>query len=310
MKFLITGGAGFIGSNLAEQLIMDGHEITIVDDLSSGILKNLPCDLNFKFIKAKIQDTSIEKFKDIEGIFHLAAQASVPASIDNLYSSSINNLASSIYVFEIAKTFNIPVVYASSSAIYGNLPIGDDENNEFDILSPYALDKLAMEEYANLCFRLYNVSSIGLRFFNVYGPRQNPKNPYSGVISVFIDRFINKKPVIINGGHQTRDFIYIKDIVKLLIISMQRTHLNIKFKVCNAGTGFEITINSLFEKLTEIFNFRPEIVRRSLPLGDPERSSGTYNKLYRELNMNPKDFTKIDKGLIDTVNYFKSIYNS
>jgi nucleoside-diphosphate-sugar epimerase len=307
MRYLVTGGAGFIGSNLTEQLIKDGHEIIVVDDISSGFLKNLPSNLKFQFIKAKIQDTKIEQLKGIEGIFHLAAQASVPVSIDNLYSSSINNLASSIYVFEIAKTFNIPVVYASSSAIYGNLPIGDDEKNEFDILSPYALDKLAMEEYANLCFRLYNVSSIGLRFFNVYGPKQDPKNPYSGVISVFIDRFIQKKPVVINSGYQTRDFIYIEDIVSILIKAMQRAKQNEQVEHFNAGTGVEITINSLFEKLTEIFNYRPEIIRRPLPVGDPEKSSGTYNILFQILNMNPDDFTKIDVGLNETVNYFKHI---
>jgi UDP-glucose 4-epimerase len=307
MKFLITGGAGFIGSNLAEQLIKKGHDVIIVDDLSSGFLKNLPGDLNIHFIKARIQDTDIVQFKNIEGIFHLAAQASVPISINNLYSSSINNLASSICVFDIAKTFNIPVVYASSSAIYGNLPIGDDEKNEFDILSPYAQDKLTMEEYAKLCFRLYNVSSIGLRFFNVYGPKQDPKNQYSGVISVFIDRFIQKKPVIINGGYQTRDFIFIKDIVRLLIVSMQKAQQNIQFEFLNAGTGFEITIDTLFEQLTEIFNYRPKIIRKSLPLGDPERSSGTYNKLSQVLNINVEDFTKINIGLNLTVNYFKNI---
>ncbi len=304
MRYLVTGGAGFVGSNLAEQLIKEGHEIIIVDDLSSGFLKNLPGDLNFHFIKARIQDINIEKFKNIEGIFHLAAQASVPVSIDNFYSSSINNLASSIYVFEIAKTLNIPVVYASSSAIYGNLPIGDDEKNEFDILSPYALDKLSIEEYAHLCFRLYNVSSVGIRFFNVYGPKQDPKNPYSGVISIFIDSFIHKKPVVINGGYQTRDFIYIKDIVNFLIKSMQRAMLYKQYEFFNAGTGVEITINDLFKKLVDIFNFKPKIIRESLPKGDPVRSSGTYKKLTKLLNINPEDFTKIAIGLNETVNYF------
>jgi UDP-glucose 4-epimerase len=310
MKFLITGGAGFIGSNLAEQLLKEGNEIIIVDDLSSGFLKNLPGDLNFQFIEAKIQDTKIEQFEGIEGIFHLAAQASVPVSIDNFYSSSINNLSGSIYIFQIAKALKIPVVFASSSAIYGNLPIGDDEKNEFDILSPYAQDKLAMEEYAKLCFSLYNVSSIGLRFFNVYGPKQDPTNQYSGVISVFIDRFMQKKPVIINGGNQTRDFIFIKDIVRLLIKSMQNARLKKQFNFFNAGTGVEITIDTLFEKMVEIFNYRPEIVRRSLPLGDPERSGGTYNKLFLEMKLNAGSFTKIDFGLTETVNYFKNFYNS
>lgn len=306
MKFLITGGAGFIGSNLAEQLIREGNEVIIVDDLSSGFIKNLPSFPGFEFINLKIQDISIEKIIGIEGIFHLGAQSSVPLSIDNFYSSSINNLSSSLFVFNIAKTFDIPIVYASSSAIYGNLPLGDDEKDEFNILSPYALDKLSVEQYAKLCYDLYKVSSIGLRFFNVYGPKQDPQNPYSGVISIFVDRFLHKKAIIIKGGYQTRDFVFIKDIVNILIKSMQVVRKNKSVEFFNVGTGSEITIDGLVSKLSQIFNWQPEIIRELLPPGDPEKSSGSMRKLFLAMNINNDYFTKIDQGLIETVNYFKS----
>jgi UDP-glucose 4-epimerase len=307
MKYLVTGGAGFIGSHLCEELISSGHEIIVADDLSSGFIRNLPNSSKIEFEQCKIQDIPDKKLKYVEGIFHLAAQASVPVSIENFYSSSSNNLISSLKVFEIARKSKIPIVYASSSAIYGNLPLGNDENSLFEILSPYAMDKITLEKYALLCSQLYDISSIGLRFFNVYGARQDPKNPYSGVISIFIDRFINNKSVTINGGYQTRDFIYVKDIVTTLIKSMQ---IASEKKICdfiNVGSGVEITIESLFEKLVCIFGLKPEVIRMPLSVGDPERSKGSYCKLSNVLQINQKTFQSFEEGLKETVNYFKNI---
>jgi len=195
MKYLVTGGAGFIGSNLTDELLKSDCEVIVVDDLSSGYEGNLESHPNLQLLKTKIQDTDSGCFKGINGIFHLAAQASVPISITDFYSSSLNNIDSSLKIFEYAKIYNVPVVYASSSAIYGNLPVGDDEKQIYEILSPYAQDKLTIEKYAKLFYDIYKINSIGLRFFNVYGPRQDPTSPYSGVISVFVDKFLNKLPV-------------------------------------------------------------------------------------------------------------------
>ena len=221
MKYLVTGGAGFIGSHLSEELINSGHNIVVVDDLSSGYISNLPSNSKISFVQCKIQDVENEQIIGINGIYHLAAQASVPVSINNFYSRSSNNIDSSLKVFEIAREKNIPVVYASSSAVYGNLLLGNDKKSKIEIISHYALDKITAEKYALLCSQLYGINSIGLRFFNVYGPKQDPKSPYSGVISVFIERFLLKKHVIINGGYQTRDFVYVKDIVTCLVKAMQ-----------------------------------------------------------------------------------------
>jgi UDP-glucose 4-epimerase len=303
VKFLVTGGAGFIGSHLCEALINQNNKVIVVDDFSTGFVSNLIKDDKLRLIMDKIQNVPNEVFSDINGIFHLAAQASVPVSIQEFYSSSLNNLQSALRVFDIAKEINIPVVYASSSAIYGNLPLGDDSTDNIDILSPYALDKLTLEKYAKLCFDLYKVSSIGCRFFNVYGPRQDPSNPYSGVISLFIDCFRSKKAVKINGGYQTRDFIYVYDIANCLIKAMNIANSASLCEVINMGTGKSITIDELFETLVRLFNYRPEVIYQPLPIGDPERSSGSYNKFKRLLNVELDNFCGFESGLKNIIDY-------
>lgn len=309
MKYIVTGGAGFIGSHLTEELLKNGNLVSVYDDLSSGYESNLPKHESLSFIRKKIQDENIEEISALDGIFHLGAQASVPISIEQFYESSNNNLSSSLKVFEVAKKFNAPVVYASSSAIYGNLPVGDDKKQNYDILSPYAQDKLSVEEYAKLFFELYHLSSIGLRFFNVYGPKQDPTNPYSGVISVFIDRFLNKLPVTINGGYQTRDFIYVKDIVKVLIRAMEYANSKKVYDFINVGTGLSTSVDELFNKLSCIFDYNPKKICKPLPLGDPAKSSGTFNKLTGILKIDQSEFFNLDYGLNQTINYFKAIYN-
>lgn len=309
MQYLVTGGAGFIGSHLIEELLINGHSVCVYDDLSSGYERNMPEHRSLFFIRKRIQECNIRELEKLDGIFHLGAQASVPISIEHFYESSNNNLASSLKVFEIAKKYDIPIVYASSSAIYGNMPIGDDEKPIYEILSPYAQDKLVLEEYAKLFFELYKISSIGLRFFNVYGPKQDPMNPYSGVISVFIDKFLNKLPVTINGGYQTRDFIYVKDIVNTLIRSMDLAKSNKVCEFINVGTGLSTTVDELYRKLSDIFNFEPDVIHKPLPLGDPEKSCGIFNKLYQLLQIDKGEFYTLDYGLKQTIEYFKDNYN-
>ena len=305
--YIVTGGAGFIGSHLVEKLFHYGCKVIIIDDFSSGSLLNIPNFKNISIINKKIENVSSNEITSPNGIFHLAAQASVPISIEDFYNSSNNNLVSTLKVFEWAKNYKIPVVYASSSAIYGNQKVGDDTKKDYDILSPYAQDKLTMEDYASLLFELYKINSLGLRFFNVYGPRQDPTNPYSGVISIFIDSILDCKTVTINGGYQTRDFIYVSDIIDSLIESMKVVH---KKNICdsfNVGTGISISIDFLFLTLTKILKINPKMVRKNLSKSDPERSSGTYNKIKNILNMDVKDFNSLELGLINTCEYFKNI---
>lgn len=303
-KYLITGCAGFIGSNLVKSLYKKNHLI-LVDDLSSGSIKNLPVSLRKKIIKKKIQDINNLNIKKLDGIFHLASQVSVPLSMKNFYKSTSNNIASSIKVFEFSKKYSAPVVYTSSCAIYGSLSQGNDKKDKYSILSPYAQDKLTIENYAKMSYEIFKTSSIGLRLFNVYGPGQKANSQYSSVIPIFIYRSLKKLPITINGGFQTRDFVYVKDIVKVMQNSMFSIQ---KKKICkhfNVGTGRSVTINLLFNLVKRITQTNPKLIRKKLKKYDIIKSSGTFNKLNSFFNYKTKNFTKIEIGLIETVDYFK-----
>ena len=280
MRFLVTGGAGFIGSHIVEGLLSLGHEAVVVDDLSSGYLHNLQCNSpHCRIQEGAIQDLNKDHLGDIHGIFHMAAQTSVPLSIERPYVSSANNILSTLAVFEIAKGSNVPVIYASSSAVYGNLPNGDDKASLVDLTSPYAVDKLAAEHYANVAHQLHGVRSVGLRFFNVYGPRQDPSNPYSGVIAIFVARAAMNKKIIVNGGHQTRDFVYVKNVAGMAIQAMHSAIANDVCEQVNVCTGESISIDRLLGTILTIVNTTPEIEYRELTPGDPEVSLGTHEKM-------------------------------
>ena len=306
-KYLITGCAGFIGSNLVKDLYKN-YELILVDDLSEGNIKNLPQILRKKLIKKKIQNIKNLNTKKIDGIFHLAAQASVPLSLKNFYESSINNLASSIKVFEFSKKYSAPIVYTSSSAVYGNLALGSDKINKFLISSPYAQDKLTAEHYAKMSFEIFKVPSVGLRLFNVYGPGQSANSPYSSVVPIFINRIFKKLPVTINGGFQTRDFIYIKDVIDVMLKSMNKLQKKKDFKIFNLGTGRSIKIEVLFNIIKRKFKADPKVIRKKLEKFDPKKSSGTFDKLNKFLNLKKNNFIKLDEGLNRTINYMKKGY--
>lgn len=303
-KYLITGSAGFIGSHLVKNLYRN-YKLILVDDLSEGSIINLPKILRKKLIKKKIQNIENLKTKRLDGIFHLAAQASVPFSLKNFYKSSVNNLASSIKVFEFSKKYSAPIVYASSCAVYGNLPLGSDQINKFSIMSPYAQDKLTIEHYAKMSFEIFKTPSVGLRLYNVYGPGQPANNPYSSVIPIFIYRMFKKLPVTINGGFQTRDFIYVQDVIDVMIKSMRKLQTRKDFKIFNLGTGRSVKIEVLFNLIKKDLNANPKIIRRKLEKFEPKKSSGTFNKLFKFLNLKKYNFTKLDVGLIKTIDSIK-----
>ena len=252
-------------------------------------------------MKKKIQNINNLNTKKLSGIFHLAAQASVPLSLLEFYKSSSNNLSSSIKIFELSKKYSAPIVYASSSAIYGKLPIGNDKKNKFSILSPYAQDKLTIENYAKMSYEVFKIPSVGLRLFNVYGPVQNATSPYSAVIPIFINRTSKNLPVTINGGFQTRDFIYVDDVVHVMKKSMEKIQKKKVYKNFNLGTGKSIKINKLFHLVKKLVGKSPKIIRKKLDKHDPKKSSGTFQKLHNFLNLNKSNFTKIEDGLMKTM---------
>jgi len=307
MKILITGGAGFIGSNLCDYLLLKKHKIVIVDDLSTGHKSNLSSIFDkIEFYKEKIEWFDFDKVSDIDAIVHLAAQPSVPLSITNFADSSSSNLLGTINVIDYCRVRKIPFIYASSSAVYGNLPLGDDESKKIDLLSPYATDKYAMELYANTAYKLYQLSSIGLRFFNVYGPRQDPNSPYSGVISIFADRILEGREITINGGHQTRDFVYVKDVVNTIYQAITLVSKSVICEVSNVLTGESVTIDHLSNQMMDIVGVDVNKTYQDLSMGDPEQSDGTVEKMVKLFSIEIRRFSKLREGLQETIQYIKS----
>ena len=303
-RILITGGAGFIGSHVCDALISNDNKLIIVDDLSTGYESNIEHILDkVDFYHEKIEELDLNSIGKVDGIIHLAAQTSVPLSIEQFKVSSLTNIHGFLNVVDFRKEDGIPLIFASSSAIYGNLSIGNDESGEIDLISPYASDKYTMELYGKMANRLFNLPNIGLRFFNVYGPRQDPSSQYSGVISVFISQMKNKESVTIHGGHQTRDFIYVSDVVAGIILSMSHLFHKSLYDQINLLTGSSTSINELFRKLADILGYDQEPKYTELLLGDPEQSDGTTNKMKTILSLNPEFFVKLDDGLKNTIDF-------
>ena len=307
MNVLVTGGSGFIGSNLCDFLVRKSHKVTVVDNLSTGKVSNLVNIINeIDFFEEEIEDFDFNKYKTLDAVIHLAAQPSVPLSLSDFKNSSISNLLGTIQVMNCCKQKKIPLIYASSSAIYGNLDKGNDASTKIDLLSPYAADKYAMEVYASAANKAYGLSSIGLRFFNVYGPRQDPSSPYSGVISIFIDLMLKGLAIQINGGYQTRDFIYVSDVVKLIYESLLISKRNVVSEKINVLTGVSKSIDFLADSLMTITGRSVQKIYRDLPIGDPEISSGCIDKMINLFNLDSSKLIQLDIGLKKTVDFINN----
>ncbi len=272
-EYLVTGGCGFIGSHVCDALLGSGHQVRVLDDLSSGSLKNLP--QRATLIEGDIRDrATVERaIAGCDGCFHLAAVASVERSNREWVDTHRTNLTGTVQVFAAASGAGaggqpIPVVYASSAAIYGDQGAAAITEAAWPApTSAYGADKLACELHARVATLIHRVPTVGLRFFNVYGPRQDPKSPYSGVISIFCDRIGADEPVTIYGdGQQTRDFIYVGDVVRALILALNR--MPDRPTVFNVCTGLRTSINDLAAILAESLGRRPRF--ETLPPRDGE----------------------------------------
>ena len=304
-KIIITGGAGFIGSHLLEELLKNNYELIVIDNLSTGFIDNIEKYLEkIHFINEDLESIDLNNFDGINAFFHLAAQTSVPYSIENFYNSSKSNILGSLKVIEYCSNKSIPLIYASSSAVYGNMSFGN-ENDNIDLLSPYSVDKYSMELYADYAHKIKKLNSFGNRFFNVYGPRQDPNSPYSGVISIFVNRLLKKQKIYVNGGYQTRDFIFVKDVVKCLLESLNFLENNSGSFISNILTGKSISINDLVNQLSSILNYNAECVYKDLDPSDPEKSSGSIKNMEKLLKVNSKKFTNVESGLIKTIEWIK-----
>ena len=249
MHFLITGGLGFIGSHLVERLLSEDHEITIVDDLSSGSRQNVPASSRISLVLKDVLDLDVaDLVSPIHGIGHLAAAPSVNSSWTQARLSHDCNLTATLRMLELCTALKVPrLVFASSAAVYGQpefIPI--DENHHTRPVSPYGLQKLASEEYGRLFAGRDGFSFIALRLFNVYGPRQAADSPYSGVISRFFEAARAGRPATIYGdGSQTRDFVYVKDVAAAFARALTCDFKSGDTLVCNIGTGHAVSIRAL-----------------------------------------------------------------
>ncbi|MGD8990537.1 MAG: SDR family NAD(P)-dependent oxidoreductase [Desulfobacterales bacterium] len=255
-KALVTGGAGFIGSHLVEALITAGCRVTVMDNLSSGNRDNLKhLDGKFEFYQEDIRDSNalLAAAEKCDVIFHLAAVVSVPLTIENPVEAAAVNDTGSLLVFETARRQKVKrVVFSSSCAIYGDDPrLPKREDMSPKPMSPYAVQKLAAEYNARVFYDIYGLETVVLRYFNVYGPRQDPSSPYSGVISIFMTKaLLNEAASIYGDGQQSRDFIYVQDVVKANILAANAQ--SACGRVINIGSGRAVRINDLWQAICVI----------------------------------------------------------
>jgi UDP-glucose 4-epimerase len=260
--FLVTGGCGFIGSHLCEALIGRGDRVRVLDDLSTGKVANVPPQT--EIVRGDVADPpAVEAaMAGVAGCFHLAAIASVERSMCDWLGTHRTNLTGTIAVFDAARRSGqngpIPVVYASSAAIYGDcadLPIREDAPAR--PCSPYGADKLACELHGRVACEAFGVPTVGLRLFNVYGPRQDPKSPYSGVISIFCDRLRQGQPIDVFGdGSQTRDFIFVADVVRAFLAAMDHPQSPAVYNVCS---GMATSVLQLAQVIGDVCGRSPDI---------------------------------------------------
>lgn len=298
-NYLITGGCGFIGSHLADALIAHGHSVTILDDLSTGKMENVPEKARVIVGDARDYKTVEKAFIGIDGCFHLAAIASVEKSINHWRDTHTVNATATVNLFQVASRMSrkIPIVYTSSAAVYGdNASVPLSEDAEKNPVTAYGVDKLACDMHARIAWHVHNIPTLGLRPFNIYGPRQDPKSPYSGVISIFSDKIINNQPITIYGsGEQQRDFVYVADAVKVFMAGMR--NLNRGHNIINVCTGQATSINRVVDILENLYDVHA--IRISAPprKGDILISMGNPKKLAEVLNM------KLTTGLIEGLAY-------
>jgi UDP-glucose 4-epimerase len=293
MHFIVTGGAGFIGSHLTEQLLSAGHFVTVVDNLTTGNLQNLPEHSQLKFINKDILFCQPQDFPDpVDGIAHLAATASVTESWLNPLAAHHNNLSATINVIQLCQALKIPrLVFTSSAAVYGNpTKIAISEDHPTDPISPYGLQKLVSEQYSCLFSQQLGFSVVTLRLFNVFGPRQLPNSAYSGVISIFTNAMQQGKPISIYGdGTQTRDFIYVKDVALAFTQALTISLSPGSAFTCNIGTGNSISLLQLIDVLKDYFpNWSANLKFFPPRVGDIQNSQADITKANAILGFIPQ----------------------
>lgn len=310
MKIGITGGAGFIGSNLTEVLTKSGHEVYVFDNLETGSLENIK-NLTSGFIKGDLRNSNeVKGFFENTGIeycVHLGALGSVPRSILNPRDSFESNAIATLNILETAKSTATPIMFSSSSSVYGsNLKLPKTEKDWLAPISPYAASKLAAESLTMSFGKSYGLPVIIYRLFNVYGPMQNPESIYSAVIPKWVFAAFNKEPIIIFGdGEQRRDFTFVNDVTNLFKKSIEESHIS--NDPINLAFGKSVTLNDIIKIFKSYFG-EINLEYRDIRKGDI-RNSESNPELLMKLHKGDIIQTPISDGLLNTFEWYKSRYN-
>ncbi len=310
MKVVVTGGAGFIGSHIAEELVKRGYEVTVLDNFSAGRMANISHILkDIKLIRGDIRDFELLKkeFRDADFISHQAALRCVPESVDNPLAFNDVNINGHYNVLEAARLNNVKrVVFASSSSVYGLTNTFPQEEHHTPVpVSPYAITKLAGECYNKFFFEEYSLEIVSLRYFNVFGPKQDPKSRYAMAIPAFITNVLNDLPPIVHGtGEQSRDFTYVKNNVLANISAF--TAKGISGEVINVSEGKTISMNKIIQMLSEITGRDIKAKHEARRQGDVDKTLGSIEKAKRLLNFQCSH--TFEQGLKETLEWYRESY--
>ena len=305
--YLVTGGAGFIGSHLTEELIRRGEQVRVADSLITGHRKNLAHLSGIDFLEGDLADLSVahRAVQGVDYVLHQAAIPSVPRSVEDPVTSNRANIDSTLNVLVAARDARVKrVVYAGSSSAYGNTPtLPKQEDMPTNPLSPYALQKLVGEQYMQMFTALYGLETVTIRYFNVFGPRQDPSSPYSGVISIFARALLeNKAPTIYGNGEQTRDFTYVANVVDGVLRAVKAPGAS--GQVINVATGSSISLNRLFASMRDIVGSRLEVMYGPPRSGDVTDSLADITRARALLGYEPS--VSFESGLKKTLDWYRS----
>jgi len=316
-RVLVTGGCGFIGSHIADQLLREGSEVTIIDNLDTGHLANVAGHQGkkgFNFVQGDIRDFALvkETMKDVDAVFHEAALASVTYSVKDPILTNDINVTGTLNLLKASADLHVKrFIYASSAAVYGDtLSPQKREDMTPNPRSPYGISKLAAENYVRIFYRLYGLETVSLRYFNVYGPRQrfDLQCAYGGVITIFTNRLLRGMPPIIFGdGEQTRDFVYVEDVVEANMLALNRKEA--AGEAFNVGTGLSVSVNQVAETLKEIMN-KKELKNTYAPPrpADGRHGYADISNARRILGFRPK--VGLKDGLTQLVEWYRNSINS
>lgn len=310
---LITGGAGFIGSNLVDSFLKDSriNKVRVLDNLSNGYIENLKefeKDNRFEFIQGDIRDFKIcvKALKDIDIISHQAALGSVPRSIKDPKVSTAVNILGTVNLLQAAVEQGVRrIILAFSSSTYGDqLDLPKEENKIGMPLSPYAVTKAAIEQFCHVFGKTYGIEWIGLRYFNVFGPKQNPNNPYAAVIPIFSQAFLNNGEILVNGdGETSRDFTYVDNVVHMNKLAMFTENEEALNQVYNTACSERISLNQMIVKLSEITGKEIKVSYGPERIGDVKHSLASIDKAKKLLGYTPKIY--FQEGLELTLNWYE-----